>query len=172
MEKIVNIYTVYEISKNYNISSYPTLESCLFGAVALTKNVGIDRNRYFGYGIGFDRHRLFWHPSGGTGKNVIIFGVEISSSAKIDNRKKDISTIGTGPTRGLEHILSAEKMYSINFKENNKIFCLSLHYSGANIYLFANGTEIIKFKGKDSEIIATPFSIMSRKHFERLYSRL
>ena len=105
-------------------------------------------------------------------KNVIIFGVEISSSTKIDNRKKDISIIGTGPTQGLEHTLSAEKMYSINFTENNKIFCLSLHYSRANSYLFVNGTEIIKFKGKDSEIIATPFSIMSRKHFERLYSIL
>ena len=40
--KIVNIYIVYEISKNYNISSYPTLENCLFGAVSLTKNVDID----------------------------------------------------------------------------------------------------------------------------------
>ena len=40
--KIVNIYIVYEISKIYNISSYPTLENCLFGAVSLTKNVDID----------------------------------------------------------------------------------------------------------------------------------
>ena len=30
--KIVNIYIVYEISKTYNISSYPALENCLFGA--------------------------------------------------------------------------------------------------------------------------------------------
>ena len=34
--------------------------------------------------------------------------------------------------------------------------CLSLHYNGANSYLFVNGTEIIKFKAKDSEIVATP----------------
>ena len=39
-----------------------------------------------------------------------------------------------------------------------KTFCLSLHYSGANSYLFVNGTEIIKFKAKDSEIVATPLS--------------
>ena len=26
--RIVNIYIIYEISKNYNISSYPTLENC------------------------------------------------------------------------------------------------------------------------------------------------
>ena len=40
--KTINIYIVYDISKNYNISSYPTLENCLFGAVSLTKHVGID----------------------------------------------------------------------------------------------------------------------------------
>ena len=33
-------------------------------------------------------------------------------------------------------------------------FVLSLHYNGANSYLFVNGTEIIKFKAKDSEILA------------------
>ena len=40
---IVNTYIVYEISKNYNISSYPALENCLFGAVCLTKNADIDQ---------------------------------------------------------------------------------------------------------------------------------
>ena len=47
-------------------------------------------------------------------------------------------------------------MYSINFTENNKKLCLSLHYNRANSYLFVNGTEIYKFKAKDSEIVATP----------------
>ena len=50
-------------------------------------------------------------------------------------------------------------MYSINFTEKNKTFCLSLHYNGANSYLFVNGTEIIKFKAKDSKIIATPLCL-------------
>ena len=45
-------------------------------------------------------------------------------------------------------------MYSINFTEKNKTFCLSLHYNRANSYLFVNGTEIYKFKAKDSEIVA------------------
>ena len=44
-------------------------------------------------------------------------------------------------------------MYSINFTENNKKFYLSLHYNGANSYLFVNGTEIHKFKAKDSDIV-------------------
>ena len=54
-KNIVNIYIVCEKSKNYNISSYPTLENCLFGAASLTKNADIDQYKYFGYGIGFDR---------------------------------------------------------------------------------------------------------------------
>ena len=79
----------------------------------------------------------------------------MSSSTRIDNRKKDILILGKGHTQGLEHTLSAEKMHSINFTENDKKFCLSLHYNGANSYLFVNGTEIDKFKGRDSEIVAT-----------------
>ena len=50
-------------------------------------------------------------------------------------------------------------MYSINFIEHNKKFCLSLRFNGANIYLFVNGKEIIKFKAKDSEIVATPLCL-------------
>ena len=45
---IVNIYIVYEISKNYNIISYPTLENCLFGAENLTKHADIDQYKYYG----------------------------------------------------------------------------------------------------------------------------
>ena len=61
---IINVYIPYETSKNINISNYPTLENCLFGAVKLTKNADIDKYEYSGYGIGFDRKRKFfisWH---------------------------------------------------------------------------------------------------------------
>ena len=50
-------------------------------------------------------------------------------------------------------------MYSINFPENNKKFCLSLHYNGANLYLFVNGIEIIKLKAKDHEIVTAPLCL-------------
>ena len=50
-------------------------------------------------------------------------------------------------------------MYSINFTVTKKQFCLSLHYNEANSYLFANGTEIYKFKAKDSEIVARPLCL-------------
>ena len=83
----------------------------------------------------------------------------MSSSKKIDNRKKDVLILGKNPTQGLEHTLSAEKMYSISFTENNKNFCLKLHYNGANSYLFVNGTEIYKFKAKDSGIVVTPLRL-------------
>ena len=49
-------------------------------------------------------------------------------------------------------MLSAEKLYSINFTKEKTKFCLSLHYNGANTYLFVIGTEILKFKAKNSEI--------------------
>ena len=75
-------------------------------------------------------------------------------------RKKDILILGKGPTQGLDSItLTAEKLYSINFTENNKKFRLTLYYTGANSYLFVNGTEIYKFKAKDSEIVATPLCL-------------
>ena len=50
-------------------------------------------------------------------------------------------------------------MYSINFTVTKKKFCSSLHYNGANSYLFVNGTEIYKFKAKDSEIVASPLCL-------------
>ena len=79
----------------------------------------------------------------------------MNSSPHIDNKGKDISILGKGPTQWLAvHWLTSEKMYSISFTVSNKKFCLNLHYNGANSYLFVNGTEIYKFKAKDSEIVA------------------
>ena len=65
--------------------------------------------KYPVYGIGLDIHIFLSHRSGGTGRDVIIFGVDMSSSTKIDNRKKDILILGECPAQGLEHTLSAEK---------------------------------------------------------------
>ena len=81
--KVVNIYTVYEIKGNFDISNYPTLENCLFGAVKLTKH----QYKYSGYGIAFGRKGYFslGYEIGG---NVIIFGVGMSSSPHIHNKKK------------------------------------------------------------------------------------
>ena len=83
----------------------------------------------------------------------------MSSSIHIDNQKKDVLVLGRGPTQGLEKTLTAEKMYSVNSTVTKKKLCLSLHYNGTNSYLFVNGTKIIKFKAKDSEIIASPLCL-------------
>ena len=78
----------------------------------------------------------------------------MSSSVHLDNKKKDNLILGKGPTEGLgEHSLRTEKMYSINFTKRYTKICLSLHYNEANSYLFVNGTEIHKFKARDSEIV-------------------
>ena len=75
---IENVDIVCEISIKININDYLTLKNCLFGAVKLTKNVDIDRYGYSVYGIGFDRHGSFSFPSYGLGRNVIIFGVDMT----------------------------------------------------------------------------------------------
>ena len=77
----------------------------MFGAVRLIKNV--DKYKYFGYGIEFDRSGTFLFPSRGIGCEVVIFGVDMSSSTRIYNRQKDTLSLGEGPTEGLEHTLSA-----------------------------------------------------------------
>ena len=116
----------------------------------MTKSADINKCKYSEYGIGFDS---FSFSINGLGQNVRVFGVDMSSSAKIDDRKKDILILGKGPMQG------SNKMYSINFTEHNKTFCLSLYYNGANSYLFVNGKENHIFKAKDSEIVANPLCL-------------
>ena len=86
--KVVNIYIVYELGASSSHVNDPRLENCLFGAVTLTKNADIDEYGYSGYGIGFDRRGIFSFPCGGYGQNVLIFGVDMISSAHLDNIKK------------------------------------------------------------------------------------
>ena len=71
----------------------------MFGTVKLTKhNNDVDLYKCSGYGIGFDRKGSYWIGND-IGRNVIIFGVDMSSSPHIDNKKKDISVPGKGPTQ-------------------------------------------------------------------------
>ena len=55
--------------------------------------------------------------------------------------------------------MTTEKFYPMNCTKHNTKFCLSLHYYGANTYLFFNGTEIIEFKAKDCEIVTYPLCL-------------
>ena len=60
--KVVNIYIVYELASSSSHTSDPTLKKCLFGAVTLTKNAEIEKYKYSGYEIGFDRRSSFSFP--------------------------------------------------------------------------------------------------------------
>ena len=94
----------------------------------------------------------------------------MSSSSHANNKKSNILALGKDFLQGINGTtIHAEKEYSINFTENNKKFCFGLHYNGDHSYLFENGTEIYKFKAKDSEIV--PYPLCLRKHLKRLFSR-
>ena len=87
--KKVNIYIVYEINFwNYVESSDPTLGNSLFVAVKLVKNADIDKYKYSGYVIKFGSKGIFSFPTGRFGKNVMIFGVDMSSSVHVDNKRR------------------------------------------------------------------------------------
>ena len=118
----------------------------------LTKNADLDKYKYIGYGIGFDSRSEFSLPDGSYGKNVIIFGADMSSSVHVDKKGKDILVLGKGPTQGLDDTtLTVETIYPINVIQSGKRFVLSLHYNGSNSFLFANATKVYQFKAKDSE---------------------
>ena len=87
------------------------------------------------------------------GKNVIIFGADISSSVHIDNKEKDMLIHGEGPILEFDDTsLTEEAIYLINFTQPNKRFVSSVHYNGSNSFLFVNATKIYQFKARDYEI--------------------
>ena len=73
-----------------------TLTDCLLGAVKLTKNANPNKSSYSGYGIGFDSPSLFSIPNFDWGKNVIIFGLDMWSSVRANNKNKDLLILGKG----------------------------------------------------------------------------
>ena len=106
---IVNICIVYILIHTTEDSSV-TLQDCLFGTVKLTKNADIDKYKYSGYGIGFDSRGHFTHPSEGYGKNVIIFGADLSSSTYANKETRSILVIGKDFIQGIDNTtIYAEK---------------------------------------------------------------
>ena len=103
--------------------------------------------------LGLMHSEVFRHLNGsGFGKNVIIFGADMTSSVYVYITRKGILILGKDPTQGFDDTtLTAEKEHAINFSEQHKECCLSLHYNGLNSYLFVNSVEICKFKAKDFE---------------------
>ena len=84
----------------------------------------------------------------------------MSSSVHANNRTKSVLVLGKNFMQGLDNTtIHAENLYSISLTKTNRKFCLSLHYNGASSYLFDNGTELIKFKANDSDIVAPPLCL-------------
>ena len=86
---------------DHGYDDYPTLENCFFDVVKSVKDADIDKYKYSGYGIGFDRNKSSSFPGAGFYKNSIIFGLGMSSFVHVANRKKDILILGDAPTQGL-----------------------------------------------------------------------
>ena len=159
----INIYCVYKldpIASNRDTSF--TVQNALFGAMQITKSATDNsKNNYKGYGICFDERSQFGHTTtedGRThttnGRNVLIFGADMSFSAHATNRANHIYIMGDGLTQGInDTTLYVEKNYWRNFTDPGKKSIISLHYNGDENYFFVNGRQELKFKAKTDQLV-------------------
>ena len=158
-----NIYCVYKLDPiaSSRDTSF-TMQNALFGAMQITKNAtNNSKNNYEGYGICFDERSQFAHTiteDGGAhttnGRNVLIFGVEMSFSEHAANRANHIYLMGDGLTQGInDTTLYVEKNYWRNFTDPGKKFIISLHCNGDESYFFVNGRQELKFKAKTDQLV-------------------
>ena len=94
----IYIYIYIYILQTKSTIKKLTLDYCLFGSVKLTKNTDPVKCKCSSYGVGFHSRLKFSLPDGSMGKNVIIFGAEMSLPVHIDNKGKDILILGEVPT--------------------------------------------------------------------------
>ena len=162
-DNVINIYCVYKLDPiaSTRDTSF-TIQDALFGAMQITKNATDNaKNNYTGYGICFDERSQFGHTmiEGGrthitNGRNVLIFGADMSFSVHATYRANHIYVMGDGFTQGIHNTtLYVEKKYFGNFTEPNLKFVLSLHYNGDDSYLFVNGRQELKFKCKTDQLV-------------------
>ena len=162
-DNVINIYGVYEIQPiaSSRDTSF-TIQNALFGAMQITKNaIDNSKNNYKGYGICFQERSRFGHtitedgPAHTTnGRNVLIFGVDMSFSAHATNRANHIYLMGDGFTQGInDTTLYVEKNYWRNFTDPGKKIIISLHYNGDESYFFVNGRQELKFKAKTDQLV-------------------
>ena len=161
INNVINIFCVYKLDPiaSTRDTSF-TIQDALFGAMQITKNATDNsKNNYKGYGVCFDERSQFGHTDGGrthitNGRNVLIFGADMSFSVHATNKANHIYVMGDGFTQGInDTTLYVEKKYFRNFTEPNVKFVLSLHYNGDDSYLFVNGRQKLKFKCKTNQLI-------------------
>ena len=157
----INIYIVYKLDPIVSSRDTTfTIQNVLFGAMQITKNTDTSKYNYKGYGICFDERSQFGHTitedgraHTTNGRNVLIFGVDMSFSVHATNRANNIYVMGDGFTQGIhDTTLYVEKNYYRHFTEPGKKLMLSLHYNGDDSYLFINGRQELKFKAKTDQL--------------------
>ena len=146
---ILNLYIVYELNTwPRNPANNFTLKNCLFGTVKLVRNTTKSRFTCNVRVIAFDGEGS-WSFGNGFARNVVIFGVDNSSSSHTDNQKNNFLVLREGPTQGINDSTgSAEKSISINFNKANTKFCLILYYNGDESYLYVNKQRFINLRQK------------------------
>ena len=134
-----------------------TIQNALFGSAKITEDPSdLSHKKYSGYGIRFGESSDFSFGNIVNGKNVIIFGADMSFGSHERNRQNEIDVLEKDFTQGVTTVgpkksgttIYAEKVYKHNFTRANEKFVLSLHDNGENSYLFVNGGEELKFKAK------------------------
>ena len=138
--KIVNFYIVFEL-KDWprNANNNFKFKSCFFGATNIVKNSDKEKSVHSGYGITFNSTD-WWSFDSDTARNVIILGVDNSSSSHADNRKSNFLISGKCRSIGINGSFGLpEKKFSINFSKGHTKFCLIWHYNSDNSYLLVNG---------------------------------
>ena len=170
-DNVINIYCVYEMQPiaSSRDSSF-TIQNALFAAMQITKNATDNsKNNYKGYGICFDERSQFGHTitedgraHTTNGRNVLIFGVDMSFSVHATNRTNSIYVMGDGLPQGIhDTTLYVEKNYWRNFTVPGKKFIIRLDYNGDESYFFVNGRQELKFKAKTDQLVER--KIMYRK---------
>ena len=140
----INIYCVYKLDPiALSRDTSFTIQNALFGAMQITKNATDNsKNNYKGYGICFDERSQFGHTitedgraHTTNGRNILIFGVDMSFSAHATNRANHIYLMGDGLTQGInDTTLYVEKNYMRNFTDPGKKIIISLHYNSDESY--------------------------------------
>ena len=160
-DNVVNIYIAYKLDPITSRDTDFTIQNALFGAMQITKNTDTSKYNYKGYGICFDESEEFTHVrkrgnfrDTTDGRNVIIFGVDMSFSKHANNKANNIYVMGKDYIQKINDTkIYAEKMYYRIFTDPGKKFLLSLHYNGNNSYLYVNGNQALKFKAKTDQLV-------------------
>ena len=160
-DNVVNIYIVYKLDPITSRDTTFTIQNALFGAMQITKNDDTNKYNYKGYGICFDESEEFTHvrkrgnfSDTTTGRNVIIFGVDMSFSKHANNKANNIYVMGKDYIQKINDTkIYAEKMYYRNFTDPGKKFVLRLHYNDNNSYLYVNGNQELKIKAKTDHLV-------------------